>query len=516
MSMKLASARIRMFRNIIDSGQIDFEPDVTCLIGKNESGKTAVLQALHRENPAPLPSAFDAFEDYPRWKYVEDRRGDVIAQTRPIECVFDLEGDDVSAVIDELGPRVLRSRKIQRSVNYAGEAFIAFDVDEAAALSNYLDNAHISDELKSLIKPGSGPENVANGTAFGDQVNDTNRAEVDALANQIALKFQNGSAWTLAKNILKRRLPVFFYFGQYEILPGRIDLRQLFAGDQAPGQSGLQAARALLRLAGADRDVLTADEFEQRKAELEAVSAKISREVFRYWTQNDSLLVEIDADTTSSADPAHAGVLRYLDVRVRDGRHGYSSNFAQRSSGFQWFFSFLAAFSEFQDKGHGVIVLLDEPALNLHGQAQTDFMRFINERLGAHSQVVYATHSPFMVDPSHLERVRVIEDNGVEVGSVVSDDIAAAGTDSLLPIRAAVGHDIAANLSLGPNDEVIEGTSDLSSMQRMRTHLLTADDREPVKARRRSSEGGWRFWTSDGWWNFWEKAGLVTRSKSRR
>ena len=43
----MVSARVRMFRNIVDSGVIQFEPDVTCIVGKNESGKTALLQALH-------------------------------------------------------------------------------------------------------------------------------------------------------------------------------------------------------------------------------------------------------------------------------------------------------------------------------------------------------------------------------------------------------------------------------------------------------------------------------------
>jgi predicted ATPase len=407
--MKLGSARVRMFRNIVDSGQIDFEPDVTCLVGKNESGKTAVLQAIHRQNPAPAPAAFDEFEDYPRWNYVDARREGLISQVRPIECVFELEDDDVAAVEAQLGPNVLQSTKLVRSVGYSGEAFIGIDVDEAAALSNYLKRAKITEDLLNIIKPGSGPEDVRDGKAFVDGLDGKKQLDAEALAHQVAIKFEDGSAWSIAKNILKKRLPRFFYFSQYEILPGRIDLDELFSTNQEPGQSGLQTARALLRLAGADQDVLTADGFERRKAELEAISTRLSREVFRFWTQNENLLVEIDADNaTRRTEGAHSAVVRYLDVRVRDTRHGYSGNFSQRSSGFQWFFSFLAAFSEFEDKGHGVIVLLDEPALNLHGQAQADFLRFINERLAANFQVVYATHSPFMIDPSHLGRVRIL------------------------------------------------------------------------------------------------------------
>src|SRR5689334_25042491 len=101
--MKLSGARVRMFRNIADSKQIIFEPDVTCLVGKNESGKTALLQALCRQNPAVTTDSFNELEDYPRWRYVDDRRAGRIARTRPIECTFELEDDDIAAVVAELG-----------------------------------------------------------------------------------------------------------------------------------------------------------------------------------------------------------------------------------------------------------------------------------------------------------------------------------------------------------------------------------------------------------------------------
>ncbi|MDT5016175.1 MAG: hypothetical protein QOD39_2335 [Mycobacterium sp.] len=509
------SARVRMFRNVVDSGEIVFEPDVTCLVGKNESGKTSVLQALYRLNPAPVPSIFDEFDDYPRWRYVEDRRDGLISQTQPIACSFELEDEDVAAVVEELGPRVLRSRTLKRAVAYSGEAFIGIDVDESAALTNYFERAHISEDLRSLFKLGSSPEDVKEGKAFVDGLDAKMEAEAKALADQVALRFQNGSAWSIAKEILKRRIPQFFYFSEYEILPGRIELAKLFSNNQEPGQSSLQTARALLRLSGAEQEVLTAEQFERRKAELEAVSSKLSREVARYWTQNDNLLVEIDTDNAAvQSEPGQTSLVRYLDVRVRDTRHGFTGNFTQRSSGFQWFFSFLAAFSEFEDRGHGVIVLLDEPALNLHGLAQADFLRFINERLAANSQVIYATHSPFMVESSRLDRVRVVEDKGMDLGSVVGQDVYAAGSDSLLPLRAALGHDIAQNLSLGPENELVEGTTDLSGLRTMRDHLTAAGEQEQVTPARtrKKQERSWRFWESDGWWGFLERVGLASRS----
>jgi predicted ATPase len=441
---------------------------------------------------------------------VKDRRDGGIAQTIPIECTFELEDEDVAAVVAELGPRVLRSKTLVRSVAYSGQTLLELDVDEAAALSNYLDHTQIPNDLRRLIKIGSGPEELKDGTAFIDVdgksflegLDSKKKAELDALVAQVALKFEDGSAWTIAKDILKRRLPKFFYFSQYEILPGRIDLGQLYSTNQEPGQSSLQTARALLRLAGAEQDVLTAEEFEQRKAELEAISSKLTREVFEYWTQNENLLVEIDADNaTVQSDPEHTAVVRYLDIRVRDTRHGYTGNFSQRSSGFQWFFSFLAAFSEFQDRGHGVIVLLDEPALNLHGRAQADFLRFINEKLAANSQVIYATHSPFMVEPSDLDRVRILEDKGIDAGSVVAQDVDSAGSDSLLPLKAALGNDVAQSLKLGPDNELLGGTGDFANLQAMRDYLVTINGNghgrlDPAPQ-------------NDAWWQrlrFWERA----------
>ena len=49
--MRLIEVTVQKFRNILDSTPIAVEGNVTCLVGKNESGKTATLQALYRLNP---------------------------------------------------------------------------------------------------------------------------------------------------------------------------------------------------------------------------------------------------------------------------------------------------------------------------------------------------------------------------------------------------------------------------------------------------------------------------------
>ncbi len=91
------------FRNVVDSTPVLVEPDVTCLVGKNESGKTALLQALRRVNP-PQPEAFDAQQDYPRWRLVADRRASAIDDVAPIHATFRFDDTDRAAVEEVWGP----------------------------------------------------------------------------------------------------------------------------------------------------------------------------------------------------------------------------------------------------------------------------------------------------------------------------------------------------------------------------------------------------------------------------
>ena len=80
--MILKTAVVRKFRSIENSGTVRFEPDVTCLVGKNESGKTAFLEALHQANPfAGTGRGFDELRDYPRRLRGRDRAQ--IAGTTP-------------------------------------------------------------------------------------------------------------------------------------------------------------------------------------------------------------------------------------------------------------------------------------------------------------------------------------------------------------------------------------------------------------------------------------------------
>jgi predicted ATPase len=404
----LKTAVVRKFRSIENSGTVRFEPDVTCLVGKNESGKTAFLEALHQANPfGGLGRGFDELRDYPRRLRGRDRAQ--IAGTTAVSATFELGDADLEAVAQRLGPEALGAKELTVERDYSGERRLLAG-EEA-----------VSGELASL---------------------------------------------------LAARLPRLLYFDGYSVLPGRVSIPRLQATAEDDLQPGERTALALLRLAGVAADEFAESEYEVRKAALESAATTVSEEVFRYWSQNPELTVELDLDFREAGQNGQGGP-PFLDVRIRNQRHRVTTNFGERSGGFVWFFSFVAAFSELRSS-EGLVLLLDEPGLGLHAAGQADLLRYLDEQLaGGHpgeNQVVYTTHSPYMVDAARPHRVRTVEDVEGE-GTRVRDGAGAASADTVLPLSGALAVSLLEGLGAGPRSLLVGGVPDLVYLEVMSGYL---------------------------------------------
>jgi predicted RNA-binding protein with RPS1 domain len=132
---------------------------------------------------------------------------------------------------------------------------------------------------------------------------------------------------------------------------------------------------------------------------------ELSRQLRKEWTQDQSIAL----DLVPSGSPPDE---RYIEFRVRD-RFGATVPLDARGDGFRWFLSFFAALRLITPKDDTLteIVLFDEPGVHLHPRAQSDLCRLFNEDLvaGANRQVLYTTHSPFMLEWSRPHQVRVLE-----------------------------------------------------------------------------------------------------------
>jgi hypothetical protein len=400
----LKTAVVRKFRSIENSGTVRFEPDLTCLVGRNESGKTAFLEALHQANPFGGPvRGFDELRDYPRRLRGRDRAQ--IAGTTAVSATFELGDADLEAVAQRLGPEALKAKEVTVERDYSGDRRLLVGDEPAAG------------DLASL---------------------------------------------------LAARLPRLLYFDGYSVLPGRVSIPRLQATASDDLQPGERTALALLRLAGVAADEFAESEYEVRKAALESAATTVSEEVFRYWSQNPELTVELDLDFREAGQNGQGGP-PFLDVRIRNDRHRVTTNFGERSGGLVWFFSFVAAFSELRD-AEDLILLLDEPGLGLHAAGQADLLRYLDGQLAVGHQVVYTTHSPYMVDATRPHRVRTVEDVKGE-GTRVGEGAGATSRDTVLPLTGALATSLLKGIGAGPRTLLVGGVPDLIYLEVMSGYL---------------------------------------------
>lgn len=438
--MRLVSVQIQRFKCIDDTGAVPIETGTTCLVGKNESGKTAFLEALYRLNPLPsgMRGKLDDLHDYPRWRRADDRA--ILADVVPITATFELDGDDLAAVAEDYGEGTLGEGTVEVGRDYGGRLRWQLELDERRAVRRLAERANLpKTQLRGVTTLAKLEKKL---TALDERT---------ASQEQLLARLADFDLVAAVGGVLEYRLPRFLYFDEYHVLPGRFSIP--FLQQATPGRltSGERTALAFLGLAGVDTDDFLDGEYEARKAALEGAANRLTDEMFEFWSQDRDLRVEFDTDYRSTRGGAR-GALRvdfdrdaddggrqeippFLEIRIRSARRRLSLNFGEKSNGFVWFFSFLAFFSSFRGGDPPLVLLLDEPGHSLHGAAQGDLLRFIDRRLASHHQVIYTTHSPFMIPPAGASAVRAVEAG--DEGSRVSAELDSFGPETRLPIAAA-------------------------------------------------------------------------------
>lgn len=218
--------------------------------------------------------------------------------------------------------------------------------------------------------------------------------------------------------------------------------------------------------------------YETFNALLQAASTDITDQILEYWSQNPDLDVEVKIDQARPGDPAPFNSGTIARARIKNNLHRVDTPFSERSAGFVWFFSFLVKFAQVKNAGDPVVLLLDEPGLSLHGKAQGDLLRFIDDKLAPSHQVIYSTHSPFMVPADKLDRVRIVEDKvdrtkarPTSYGTKVSQDVLKVEADTLFPLQGALGYEATQSLFVGKHTLLVEGPSDILYLQALSATL---------------------------------------------
>lgn len=467
--MLLKKVTIHKYKSFLTEQSYTVEERITRIVGKNESGKTALLEALAKSNyfEDNADFQFNKDLDYPRSELIKAKNENPAVLT----CEYELSDADVKSVEDDLGEGIISKQTFSRTCYYdnthtASGVSVNFDVFKNWLITSF----DVGDQGKELLRAAASFSDLEN--VVSENETTPGMTEIQGELSKIkkgAGKWKNPLEGYIYLTYILPAIPKLWYFSDYFSLPCRINLNEFAAGTPTGSLSSeeFKIAKALFELSGLQvSDIQSEANFEAFKAQLEATSNSITDDMFEYWTTNQNLEIRFDIEHSTNN-------VRYLNIRIYNSKHRVTLPLKNRSKGFLWFFSFLVWFSKIQgDKNSKYILLLDEPGLSLHASAQNDLLRFIDEKLAPEYQVIYTTHSPFMIDSLKLNEVRTVYDTqNPKIGSVVSDAVEEKDSDTLFPLQAALGYTIAQNLYVSPQNLLVEGISDLVYLNHFSTIL---------------------------------------------
>jgi len=458
--VELKSVRIQNYRSIEDTGVVPIG-DITCLVGKNESGKTAFLHALHLLNPLnPIKgkTSFDEVMDFPSRRYSAYRKVRDVSPANVVTAVFELSDSECKIIEQDLGDGILSSREVTVVRGYDGYRSYKAEYAEEKVIAHLVAGIEMSDGDKQAVAAATTIGELADALRAIEQ---PHSSVTDLLAGIESWRKPSLAVY-LVDRYLELWLPRFFYFSDYSTMRGRVSLPDLRAKEVAGlADEADRTFLSLLRTVNADLGDFDVMDFEALTRELEGVANGITEDAFTYWRQNPGLrvMIQMSPGNPDDAPPLDRGPV--INLRIYNPKHAVTVPFDERSRGFVWFFSFYAYFSNLtEDPQRSTILLLDEPGINLHSTGQRDVLAFIERRLAPTNQVIYTTHSPSMIDPVRIDRVRTVQDLDKR-GTTVSPDAYQADSETAFPLHAALNYELARTLVTGQHCLLVERPSDL-------------------------------------------------------
>ena len=420
--MRLREFRVQAFRCIHDSGEV-VVGDLAAFVGRNESGKTTILQALTLLNKEESVSELDLCDE------MTDR---LKSEIRVVDGNFDLNHDETEIIREKFPGLELKKLKIFRTNKNPEIQYdfgdIKIDEKEEENLeqwqvitqnvSNFIESIpnYISKKLDIDFFTGSMPSdkkliqiqldeldaNVQNIATEEQQVlSEWEQAYLSIIKNIKNISMDDTKIDSLKKFIGDNLHPRFVYFSDYKKILGNINLSEYVKETENAASAGIEyiegfdraeTVRNLLYLAELDIEQLEKMKNSPSKLIkfLSAASKNLTQRLNPSW-KGEAINVEL------RLNPGNILSVVLSDVHT-DGTITNTGLLNRRAEGFKWTFSFIVNFAAETQKAElkEAILLLDEPARNLHPTQQMGISDLLKNVAGS-NQVLYATHSPFMI-----------------------------------------------------------------------------------------------------------------------
>lgn len=537
MTMRLKSFRVWNFRSVDDSGTIETD-NVTALIGINESGKSNLLVPLWKLRPAK-GGDIKPTSDYPRRRFNQYRN----SKEKPIfiEAVFTptreqaeelahasdcspdsfheillqrtLDGTDCLTFPRALTHRTIPQSEVKQVLQTASTEISAITPLKSEESSAAEMRQCVSRALECLTKNDlvdqAGIEHVI--TALPPVEAGAKSSSIAPRYNQLRERIEEFSTELKrpvpnhmkdVRQLALKHIPKFVYYTNYGNLDSEIYLPHVIENmkrdDLGPREEAkVRTLKVLFEFVGLepheilelgrdfrptgnanrkptdDEIAAIAEKKKERSILLQSAGAKLTKEFREWWKQGEyRFRFEADGD--------------HFRIWVSDDKRPEEVELEGRSTGLQWFLSFYLVFLvESQDAHEGSILLLDEPGTSLHPLAQRDLSAFF-DGLSEQNQLLYTTHSPFLIDPDRLDRARKVFVATDGTTKATPDLREGEGDDksrraSGYAVYAALGLTVAESLLLGCTTVVVEGISDQIYLSAIKTVLIALGKIKPSR-----------------------------------
>uniref|UniRef100_A9A6W0 ATP-dependent endonuclease of the OLD family-like protein n=1 Tax=Methanococcus maripaludis (strain C6 / ATCC BAA-1332) TaxID=444158 RepID=A9A6W0_METM6 len=455
----LTKFRIKNYKSIKDSGDVYLSPDnITILAGMNESGKTSVLEAL---------------EDFNVGKTVRESAKPICGNLDPeISLFFKLNVEELEKISKDISNIYLSndfSKNIELEVKKVGSTYFLENNDIYSCLEDY--NIGIINtlvEIENEINTLSKNIDVIFPTEFNsveefrkimDQKIKDGKSKItddfnEKIKTQLNALFDEAQKYTLyfldidktlinyIENVVKKEyIPNFIIFKTYKDskIPNIIPFANLETDE---------FIKDLQKVSNLDINLIKSTDRQRKKNHHGAININLQEDYSKYWTQSESNL-EITWDNNN------------VEFWVKEDNTSYTPE--QRSKGKQWHLAFYIRITARSKEGKNNILLIDEPGLFLHAQAQEDIINKLEDASKTMS-IIYTTHSPYLLNKLHrIKLVERDEENGTEIQNKCWKN---SKEDTITPILTAIGENMAGGLRADKkNSFIVEGITDYLYIQ---------------------------------------------------
>lgn len=472
-NIKLTKIKIKEYKSIYET-ELDINDRIIVIAGKNESGKTNILKALR-----------DGIQD----KFDDDCKPLGLDRTNPtLEMEFEFAGEYLNKIYSK---KIFKNKEIYtlniiRSMNV---------IDKVSGSLIEEIKEYINKEIAKIVENNS------------EIINDFSNLKSD-----IYFEGVDGKQYVI-EYITFYFVNQLFYNGDKEDLPFVADLQSKIEEDADGNQIEFENIEKLVKI--------IEEKFKEQKEFIDDINNKNIFSDFVYFSSFDDMLpdeidyLELEKEEYRKNNKGFINLLNYLNISVeefvkrmnedvrnvqnylrnlstkmtgnfsdiytqetielslqKDGSKivinifdkndkDYSKKPSQRSQGFQWFLAFYLVLNSKKCKDN-TILLIDEPGLFLHAKAQEDILNYFETKI--HNQIIYTTHSPFLIDVNNMHRVRLAinnrdDNNGTKI---INKYYAVSDFDTITPLITAIGYNIAKNpLEFGHGLNIItEGITD--------------------------------------------------------